>query len=654
MATPESLQNLTVEFLGEDGGLHPASVQEYGLAERQLYLSFEDNWMENGWYRTDVDLYQAPRVDRDEVQQALANGVKDVEVFYSLRADAPRTWYPGAVVSENNGFYTIDLNLSKLGQTRRVTKPIEDLRILKAPIQLNLESIHRLQFPVDPKFLEEATSDRSLALLAKLGRLDYIRYEPPNSIIIMGYGKEAATRAEMLMYFHLQNSPIRQELRDEIEPKKQQLEKIKSAVCRVELPVPLASLDAASLSYVARKINRDNLPAACRLSGIISIVDKEEVFEILAANEEAAAQAQELLFHHTDVLYIDTPFVRFVVGAGGETIKTIQQRSNCALLRICDSAASLATSKLPLEWHEGCSALLLTGTKTETADARMLVECRIDHQQEINRLEKEQFEERQKAYEERISKRRGSKAPSDASARPSETSQPTPVAQLQQQSQPLAAQVTQQKSPQASTQNRQAQPVMEENGHGQANQTAQTQTLLDGKSNGQNRRKDSRRGRGSQGGYNGYNGYNGYEAPKMVDGVGGQQQSQHQQQEQQLDRQQPRKDTGLTNGHVTTQNEIQFQPTAARSPNQRNNTVTGVAKEFAQAQMISGRDDDGNLNNVDGEKVAESKKQKRPRKKGSSISSNGSTHAAHNEGSQNGLSVGPADPELTREDQVSR
>ena len=36
--------------------------------------------MENGWYRIDEALYQTPKVDRTDVEQALADGVKDVEV----------------------------------------------------------------------------------------------------------------------------------------------------------------------------------------------------------------------------------------------------------------------------------------------------------------------------------------------------------------------------------------------------------------------------------------------------------------------------------------------------------------------------------------------------------------------------------------------
>ena len=106
-------------------------------------------------------------------------------MFYALRADTPRTWYPGTIVSETKGFYNIDLDLTKLNSARRVTLPIDDLRIRKTPIQLTLESIHRLQFTLDPTSLAEATSDRSLALIARLGKLDYVRFEPQNNLIIM-------------------------------------------------------------------------------------------------------------------------------------------------------------------------------------------------------------------------------------------------------------------------------------------------------------------------------------------------------------------------------------------------------------------------------------------------------------------------------------
>ena len=118
----------------------------------------------------------------------------------------------------------------------------------------------------------------------------------------------------MLMYFHLQQCSFRQAIKDEIEPKKQHLNRLTSAVCHVALSGPTTTLDNAAVDKVKWKINTENLPAARRLHGIISITPNDEVFDILAANEEAAAQAQELLFHHTDAVYIPSSIVRYIIG----------------------------------------------------------------------------------------------------------------------------------------------------------------------------------------------------------------------------------------------------------------------------------------------------------------------------------------------------
>ena len=78
------------------------------------------------------------------------------------------------------------------------------------------------------------------------------------------------------------------------------------------------------------------------------------------------------------------------------------------------------------------------------------------------------------------------------------------------------------------------------------------------------------------------------------------------------------------------QNGTQQMTGKSQKQDQRNNATNGVSNENTQPGMVNGHAD--NLAKEDGEKVVVSKKQHRQKKKGNSVSSNGSIPTPTNEG----------------------
>jgi hypothetical protein len=95
---------------------------------------------------------------------------------------APEAWYPGHLVAESKGLYTIDLQLNP---SRRVNLPIEHLRVPRHAVPLAADSIRRLQFAVPDNAINEATGEHHLAMFAQYGKLDFVEYDPATKTIVV-------------------------------------------------------------------------------------------------------------------------------------------------------------------------------------------------------------------------------------------------------------------------------------------------------------------------------------------------------------------------------------------------------------------------------------------------------------------------------------